>query len=243
MPRHNKKSQLSEKPAPSTKGRLLLSAARGSPSAATETQNSGKTPTGEYTDEGVREKDHEDSPELATDQGQKQLCKLPWEGKRPADGHTSPRRFPGGKQRRQHLDLSRKPDLCPRTPQSKPTWTWGPQKICFRCGPRQPGLPGNEKGGEGQQSSSRAMHAFIHTHKEKNEEILLTQYDNYSHLLAAQPLTAERLRIQENPEMRKLELRPCVVEQEGLALQTVNGIMAASQLQVQLLSAAFGACL
>lgn len=151
---------------------------------------SNRTPTGEYTDEGVREKDHEDSPELATDQGQKQLCKLPWEGKRPADGHTSPRRFPGGKQRRQHLDLSRKPDLCPRTPQSKPTWTWGPQKICFRCGPRQPGLPGNEKGGEGQQSSSRAMHAFIHTHKEKNEEILLTQYDNYSHLLAAQPLVS-----------------------------------------------------
>lgn len=35
--------------------------------------------------------------------------------------------------------------------------------------------------------------------------------------------------------MRKLELRPCVVEQEGLALQTVDGTMATSQLQGQLL--------
>ena len=152
--------------------------------------HSNRTPTGEYMDEGVREKEHEDSPELATDQGQKQLCKLPWEGKWPADGHTSPRRFPGRKQRCQHLDPSRKPDLCPSTPRSKPTWNWGPQTICCGCGPRQPSLPGNEKGGEGQQSSRRAMHVFVHTHKEKNEEIVLTQCDNYSHLLAAQPLVS-----------------------------------------------------
>ena len=74
------------------------------------------------------------------------------------------------------------------TPQSKPTWDWGPQKICCRCGPRQVSLPGNKKGGGVQLSSSTAMHMLVHTRKNKNEGMVLTRYGNHSHLLAAQLL-------------------------------------------------------
>lgn len=131
---------------------------------------SNRTLTGEFTDEGVRERNHEESPELATDQGQKQLCKLPCEEKCPADGHTSPRQFPGGNRDISTLTSLLSQICAQSTPQSKPTWDWGPQKICCRCGPRQASLPGNEKGGGGQQSPSTAMHMLIHTREQKNEQ-------------------------------------------------------------------------
>ena len=74
------------------------------------------------------------------------------------------------------------------TPQSKPTWDWGPQKICCRAGPWQASLPGSEKGGEGPQSSSTAVHMLVHTCKQKNEGMALTRHGDHSHLLAAQLL-------------------------------------------------------
>lgn len=104
----------------------------------------------------------------------------------------APGNFPGGNRDISTLTSLLSQICAQSTPQSKPTWDWGPQKICCRCGPRQASLPGNEKGGGGQQSPSTAMHMLVHTREQKNEGMVVTRHGNHSHVLAAQPLLSFR---------------------------------------------------
>ena len=148
---------------------------------------SNRTPTREFTDEGVRDRDHEESPELATD-GRSNSASFPGRGSGQLMDTQAPGDFLGG-----NTDISTLTSLVSQicaqsTPQSKPTWDWGPQKICCRAGPWQASLPGSEKGGEGPQSSSTAVHMLVHTCKQKNEGMALTRHGDHSHLLVAQLL-------------------------------------------------------
>lgn len=127
---------------------------------------SNRIPTRKFTDEGVRERDHEESPELATDQEQKQLCKLPWEEQWPADGHTSPRRFPGRKQRHKHLDLSRKPDLCPEYTTVQTHLGLGAAEDLLQVWSTS-GQPPRQQEGKGSAAKFQHSHAYARPHTQK----------------------------------------------------------------------------
>lgn len=152
---------------------------------------SNRTLTGEFTDEGVRERDHEESPELATDQGQKQLCKLPWEEKCPADGHTSPRQFPGRKQRHKHLDLSPKPDLCPEYTTVQTHLGLGATEDLLQVWSTA-GQPPRQREGRRRAAKSQHSHAYAHPHTRTEKWTEVTRHGNHSHVLAAQPLLSFR---------------------------------------------------